>query len=512
MTEQEKQEIILAVLNGLKVHSMTIDQLTPATVVGPEDNFELGGGKRVSYAILLNSLTEDLQSLIKTLNGYIALDSIDELPQSKTNYGYLIGSLLYVWVGEGGDAVEGKYKSVPFAGSKGEDGNGIAEIRVSESSVSGGSNIVTVVLDNGNETTFSVKNGVKGDSGVNLGQIVLSQEKGQGTDVVMSQNSVTLSFQELESKIKAKIGFTETAINLLEAILRSAVTTEDQSSNIDSFIEELSSSSVKAPIITTDETTVTITTSTEGASIRYTIDGTQPSIEHGTLYTAPFKPKKSCVVKAIAYKDGESSLVKSKEFIYTIDYIVFNDPEVERIMLANFDNDGDGKIKLAEAADITDIGTLFSNNNVITEFEELVMFENLKTLAFKAFENCTNLKRIDISNIDKFNVGTQFMSAGIEEIVFNDNVTDIASSVVRNCQSMKRIVLGSSVETIGNLWASGNTATTLICKATTPPSADWSLFNGFNPTNIYVPAESVDAYKADANWGKKASIISAIEE
>lgn len=173
MTEQEKQEIILAVLNGLKVHSMTIDQLAPATVVGPDDNFEVGGGKRVSYATLLNSLTEDLQSLIKTLNGYIALDSIDELPQSKTNYGYLIGSLLYVWVGEGGDAVEGKYKTVAFAGSKGEPGNGIADIRVKESAVSGGSNIVTVVLDDGTEVSFSVKNGEKGESGVSLGEVVL---------------------------------------------------------------------------------------------------------------------------------------------------------------------------------------------------------------------------------------------------------------------------------------------------------------------------------------------------
>lgn len=50
--------------------------------------------------------------------------------------------------------------------------------------------------------------------------------------------------------------------------------------------------------------TVSITTATENASIRYTTDGTDPSSTVGTLYTAPFTLDASTEVRAVAYKDG----------------------------------------------------------------------------------------------------------------------------------------------------------------------------------------------------------------
>lgn len=65
-----------------------------------------------------------------------------------------------------------------------------------------------------------------------------------------------------------------------------------------------------APEISYDEATetVTITSEIEGAEIRYTLDGTDPTAE-STLYTAPFTVEKSCTVKAVAVKDGELSNV-----------------------------------------------------------------------------------------------------------------------------------------------------------------------------------------------------------
>jgi hypothetical protein len=50
--------------------------------------------------------------------------------------------------------------------------------------------------------------------------------------------------------------------------------------------------------------TVTITTTTGGASIRYTLDGSSPSSTNGTLYTAPVSVASTMTIRAIAYKSG----------------------------------------------------------------------------------------------------------------------------------------------------------------------------------------------------------------
>ena len=49
---------------------------------------------------------------------------------------------------------------------------------------------------------------------------------------------------------------------------------------------------------------LTIESSTEGAQIRYTLNGTDPSASQGTLYTGPINISTTSVVKAIAFRSG----------------------------------------------------------------------------------------------------------------------------------------------------------------------------------------------------------------
>ncbi len=80
---------------------------------------------------------------------------------------------------------------------------------------------------------------------------------------------------------------------------------------------------VAAPVITGEtpfvgSTTVTITCETEGVSIYYTIDGTEPS-NQSTAYTAPFELTESATVKAYAYDaTGAVSALATKEFVKKI--------------------------------------------------------------------------------------------------------------------------------------------------------------------------------------------------
>jgi predicted histone-like DNA-binding protein len=80
------------------------------------------------------------------------------------------------------------------------------------------------------------------------------------------------------------------------------------------------SDAVAAPVITgttpfTDSTSVTMS-GPDGAEIRYTTDGSDPTAE-SSLYSEALTLTDTTTVKAIAIKDGESSSIASKTFTKT---------------------------------------------------------------------------------------------------------------------------------------------------------------------------------------------------
>jgi hypothetical protein len=66
----------------------------------------------------------------------------------------------------------------------------------------------------------------------------------------------------------------------------------------------------------------TLTTTSVGASINYTLDGTDPSSTAGTLYTAPINIDKTTTLKAIAFDSGYAESPITTE-IYTIATVYF---------------------------------------------------------------------------------------------------------------------------------------------------------------------------------------------
>ncbi len=89
---------------------------------------------------------------------------------------------------------------------------------------------------------------------------------------------------------------------------------------------------------------VTLTSSTPGASIRYTTDGSTPSETHGTPYTGPITITGTTVLRSIAYLEGwESSTVDTHTYL-VLDDVLSQSPAGEVPGPGWPTPDGDGRV------------------------------------------------------------------------------------------------------------------------------------------------------------------------
>jgi hypothetical protein len=112
-----------------------------------------------------------------------------------------------------------------------------------------------------------------------------------------------------------------------------------------------------------------------------------------------------------------------------------------------------------------------------------------------------------------------FYRSKIVSFVAPSGLTTIADAnsnrgVFEGSAYLLEVDLPSTLTTIGTrAFRDCNHMTTLICRATTPPTfGSNALYNTGALVNIYVPADSVDAYKAASGWTAFATKISAITE
>ena len=135
-----------------------------------------------------------------------------------------------------------------------------------------------------------------------------------------------------------------------------------------------------------------------------------------------------------------------------------------------------------------------------------------KCIGTNVFYNCTNLMNITIPNT-VVTIGAQAFQAcsSLTNITIPNNVVSIENSAFNGCSGLTSITIPSSVTSIGQSVfynCSGLTSITIL--ATIPPTASYSnMFHGNYP--IYVPAESVEAYKTATYWSTYASRIQAIQ-
>lgn len=154
------------------------------------------------------------------------------------------------------------------------------------------------------------------------------------------------------------------------------------------------------------------------------------------------------------------------------------------------------------------------------------------------FAYCSSLRNVNIEQIELMENGNEFRNTALEIVTLNDNlpsvppscfyncnnidsiiipnsVKTIGGSAFRRCKSLSKVVIGAGVESIGVQAfekISGQEKMTVTIYAITPPTIQSNTFTSAFVSYIYVPDESVEAYKAVDVWSTFADRIKPLSE
>ena len=164
------------------------------------------------------------------------------------------------------------------------------------------------------------------------------------------------------------------------------------------------------------------------------------------------------------------------------------------------------------------MGTKFNNNDIIQSFKELIYFTAITSIPSNAFQEDDNLRTMKIPlnvtslgggcfNLCKFTY-LDFIPESVNAIPTNNNITFIGC------------IIPSSVTSVASRAFSGNSryrSSTymqwIVFMPTTPPSfAGNPFYIDYSNSKIYVPDDSVAAYKAAKNLTSHASRVYPISE
>ena len=259
-------------------------------------------------------------------------------------------------------------------------------------------------------------------------------------------------------------------------------------------------------------------------------------------------------------------------YIWTLELsqITFADTNVKALCVANWDTNSDGELSYAEAATVTDLGTVFQNNTTITSFDELKYFTGLSVIGLGAFYGCSNLTAVtipdgvttiygdafkgcssltsitipasvttitnnpftDCTNLSSLNVQSgntvydsrndcdaiietsiNSLVAGCKNSIIPNTVSSIEVHAFEGCSGLTSITIPSSVTYINFAFynCTGLTSVTILGDV---PSTESNAFDGssIGSATLYVPAASMEAYSTTEPWSNFGTIVAISDD
>lgn len=161
----------------------------------------------------------------------------------------------------------------------------------------------------------------------------------------------------------------------------------------------------------------------------------------------------------------------------------------------------------------TNLGT--STFGSCTALTSVIIPDSVTSWNGAVFQNCYSLESINIPNkITTIPLQCFMNCSGLTSVNIPSGLTSISSNAFNGCSSLTSIDLSncSGLTIIDNYAFMNCTGLTSFTITTpTPPTLGNLAFDNTNDCAIFVPAESVSAYRQAPNWSNYASRIQAIQ-
>ena len=155
----------------------------------------------------------------------------------------------------------------------------------------------------------------------------------------------------------------------------------------------------------------------------------------------------------------------------------------------------------------------FSGIDVLKYVQVVIYDDTAIEIGDAAFYGCKNLENFESEHYGKMNIttigGSVFAYTAIKELNFLDSSFNTINGTFRNCLNLKTLYLPKTVTQIGEgAFENCDNLANIFIAATIPPSLSVDAFNIISDVLIiYVPMESVDAYKSAEGWSQYADQI-----
>lgn len=182
----------------------------------------------------------------------------------------------------------------------------------------------------------------------------------------------------------------------------------------------------------------------------------------------------------------------------SLNAISFVDEHVRIICTTNWDTNNDGEFDIDEAASVTELGGVFTNDEEITNFTEFQYFTGLSSIIGAEFCGCSGLTTITIPNSVTSINGSAFVNCTALESIqvesgnsvydsrnnCNAIIETASNKLVRGCQNT---IIPNSVTCIGNsaFKGSGDKETIILPNSIT--SIGDNAFENCGLTSIIIP-------------------------
>ena len=208
--------------------------------------------------------------------------------------------------------------------------------------------------------------------------------------------------------------------------------------------------------------TISMSSSTAGATIYYTVDGTTPTTS-SYKYTAPFVVNRNLAIRSIAVKGDEVSSVQSRDvsvdsrvqvgtiFYRRVDNTLDNVVEVCSPLTGSYEGDIiiQPSITLANVTyQVTRIGNgAFYNNKNITS---VTIPTSVTTIGSEAFYSCNQLTSMSLpQSVKRIEYNAFRECSNLKSITLNNGLETIEYGVFYNCRRLQNVTLPSTLKTIG---------------------------------------------------------------